>query len=102
MKQARVAAVYSVGGANAAILAAFERVHRRCRTFIGHDLDDENQSLLQAGKLSAVLHHDLHHDLHIACLHFMQAQGAWPGAQTLAHSNVEVITPCNLPASLVR
>ena len=40
--------------------------------FIGHDLDDDNLALLRAGRLSAVLHHDLHHDLHMACLSVMQ------------------------------
>lgn len=95
-----VSAVYSVGGANAAILAAFDRAHRPCRPFIGHDLDDDNLSLLQLGQLSAVLHHDLYHDLHMACLHFMQAQGALSGTREMIRSNVEVITPFNLPASL--
>jgi hypothetical protein len=33
-----IAAVYSVGGANEAILTAFEAAGRPCRVFIGHDL----------------------------------------------------------------
>lgn len=96
-RQPAVAAVYSVGGANAAILDAFARAQRPCHPFIGHDLDGDNLALLREGRLSAVLHHDLQHDLHMACLHFMQAQGALRGAQTVRHSNVEVITPFNLP-----
>jgi LacI family transcriptional regulator len=94
-----VAAVYSVGGANAAILAAFERARRPCRVFIGHDLDDDNLALLRAGRLSAVLHHDLHHDLHMACLSVMQAHGAAPAAWASTRSNVEVVTAFNLPAT---
>lgn len=101
LEQPALAAVYSVGGANTAILAAFEQAARRCRPFIGHDLDNENLSLLRSGRLSAVLHHDLHHDLHMACLHFMQAQGVLSGTQAIHRSNVEVITPFNLPASPV-
>lgn len=93
-----VAAVYSVGGANAAILAAFDRAQRRCRVFIGHDLDDDNLALLRAGRLSAVLHHDLHHDLHTACLSVLQAHGAAPATWVSSRSNVEVVTPFNLPA----
>ena len=93
-----VAAVYSVGGANAAILSAFEQARRPCRVFIGHDLDDDNLALLRAGRLSAVLHHDLHHDLYMACLSVMQAHGAAPAAWASTRSNVEVITPFNLPA----
>lgn len=96
-QQARVAAVYSVGGANAAILAAFEQARRPCHPFIGHDLDDDNRALLRSGKVSAVLHHDLLHDLHMACLQFMQAAGALSGVQQVQRSPVEVITPFNLP-----
>jgi LacI family transcriptional regulator len=94
-----VAAVYSVGGANEAILAAFERARRPCRVFIGHDLDEENLALLRTGRLSAVLHHDLLHDLQMACLCVMQAHGAGPPAWDSARSNVEVVTPFNLPSA---
>ncbi|WP_310460410.1 LacI family DNA-binding transcriptional regulator [Sphaerotilus sp.] len=93
-----VAAVYSVGGANAAILAAFEAAGRPCRVFIGHDLDDDNLALLRAGRLSAVLHHDLHHDLHLACRLVMQAHGVAHAVSMPTRSNVEVITPFNVPA----
>jgi LacI family transcriptional regulator len=93
--------VYSVGGANAAILAAFERARRPCQAFIGHDLDDDNVALLRSGRLSAVLHHDLHHDLHMACLSVMQAHGAGPMTLSSTRSNVEVITPFNLPLAFV-
>jgi LacI family transcriptional regulator len=92
-----VSAVYSVGGANQAILAAFDKAGRTCRPFIGHDLDADNLALLRAGRLSAVLHHDLHHDLHMACLHFMQAQGLSAVGSQLMRSDIEVITPFNLP-----
>jgi LacI family transcriptional regulator len=99
-QQPGAAAVYSVGGANAAILAAFDQAQRACHPFIGHDLDDDNLALLRTGRLSAVLHHDLQHDLHMACWHFMHAQGALRGAQAVRPSNVEVITPFNLPAGV--
>ena len=93
-----VAATYSVGGANAGILAAFDRAGRPCRVFIGHDLDEDNLALLRAGRLSAVLHHDLHRDLQRACRCVMHAQGAGPPLEPSPRSNVEVITPFNLPA----
>ena len=99
-QQARVEAVYSVGGANAAIVSAFERAARACKVFIGHDLDDDNLSLLRRQQLSAVLHHDLHHDLQTACLLLMQYHGVLPRALAPPRSNVEVITPFNLPASV--
>ncbi|MEX8493264.1 LacI family DNA-binding transcriptional regulator [Sphaerotilus sp.] len=93
-----VAAVYSVGGANEAILAAFDAASQPCRVFIGHDLDDDNLALLRSGRLSAVLHHDLHHDLYLACLLVMQAHGVAHTVQMPTRSNVEVITPFNVPA----
>lgn len=100
--QPQVAAVYSVGGANTAIQVAFEQAKRSCRVFIGHDLDDDNLALLRRGRLSAVLHHDLHHDLHMACLLLMQHHGAMPHTSVPTRSNVEVITPFNLPGNVTR
>jgi len=96
----QVAAAYSVGGANAGILAAFDRAGRPCRVFIGHDLDEDNLALLRARRLSAVLHHDLRRDLQAACRCVMQAQRAGPPMEPSRRSNVEVITPFNLPAAV--
>jgi LacI family transcriptional regulator len=91
-----IVAVYSVGGANLAILDAFERAGRPCRMFVGHDLDDDNLGLLRAGRLSVVLHHDLHQDLHTACLLLMPAQAR--AIPRWIRSNVEVVTPFNVPS----
>jgi LacI family transcriptional regulator len=66
--------------------------------FIGHDLDDDNLALLREGRLSAVLHHDLHHDLYLACRLVMQAHGVTHAVSMPTRSNVEVITPFNVPA----
>ena len=93
-----ICAVYSVGGANAAILQAFAQAKRACRVFIGHDLDADNLALLRTNKLSAVLHHDLAHDMRMACLQIMRAHGVGL-AQTLPTlSGVQVVTPFNVPA----
>jgi LacI family transcriptional regulator len=90
-----IRAVYSIGGANAAILEAFALENRPCHCFIGHDLDADNLPLLHAGQLHAVLHHDLQHDMRMACLHVMRAHGvgATPALSTL--STVQVVTPFN-------
>ncbi|MDQ5897348.1 MAG: LacI family transcriptional regulator [Pseudomonadota bacterium] len=96
-QQAGVAAVYSVGGANAAILEAFARAGRVCRVFVGHDLDDDNRMLLRQQRLSAVLHHDLDQDLDAACRLLMQAHGVAPRDGAARRSGVAVITPFNLP-----
>jgi LacI family transcriptional regulator len=95
-----IAAVYSLyaTGGNAATLAAFADTARTCRAFVAHDLDAENLRLLQDGRLSAVLHHDLALDLRRACQVVMQAHGALPGTPRSWHSGVQVVTPYNLPS----
>ena len=93
-----IVAVYSIGGGNGAIAQAFQRAGRRCRVFIGHDLDTDNVALLKAGALQAVLHHDLRHDMRRACQQILRAHGALPplrGAPPL--SGTQVVTPFNLP-----
>jgi LacI family transcriptional regulator len=90
-------AVYSIGGGNRAILQAFETRLRRCRAFIAHDLDADNRELLQTGRLSAVLYHDLRRDMHRACQIIMQAHGALDGPIATAPAPIQVITPFNIP-----
>jgi LacI family transcriptional regulator len=92
-----VCAVYSIGGANAAILQAFAQAGRPCRVFIGHDLDADNLALLRAAKISAVLHHDLAHDMRMACLQIMRAHGVGPARTLPTLSGVQVVTPFNVP-----
>jgi LacI family transcriptional regulator len=90
-------AVYSIGGGNRAILDAFDTHGRPCRAFIAHDLDRDNRELLQAGRLSAVLYHDLRRDMHRACQVIMQAHGALDGPIVAAPAPIQVITPFNVP-----
>jgi LacI family transcriptional regulator len=94
-----IAAVYSMyaTGGNAATLTAFADAARSCHAFVAHDLDAENLALLQDGRLSAVLHHDLALDLRRACHVVMQAHGALPGTVRSWHSGIQVVTPYNLP-----
>ena len=93
-----LAAVYSIGGGNLATVDAFDVVGRRCAVFIAHDLDEDNLRLLHAGRLSAVLHHDLGRDLRAACRVIMQAQGALPHRPPPWPSTIQVVTPFNVPA----
>ena len=92
-----IEAVYSIGGGNRAILEAFDARHRPCRAFIAHDLDADNRELLEAGRLSAVLYHDLRRDMHRACQIIMQAHGALDGPIATAPAPTQVITPFNIP-----
>jgi LacI family transcriptional regulator len=92
-----VRAVYSIGGGNRAVLDAFAACGRDCRVFIAHDLDADNVALLRAGRISAVLHHDLGQDMRRACHVIMQAQGALPGGIHSWPSSIQVVTPYNAP-----
>jgi len=92
-----VQAVYSVGGANKAILEAFAQLERPCRFFVGHDLDADNLALLRRGQLHALLHHDLAHDMRAACRHVMRAHGAGGAIAPVGLSTVQIVTPCNIP-----
>ena len=96
-----IEAVYSIGGGNRAILAAFDARQRPCRVFIAHDLDRDNRDLLQAGRLSAVLYHDLRRDMHRACQVIMQAHGALDGPIVTSPAPIQVITPFNVPPEVM-
>jgi LacI family transcriptional regulator len=96
-KHPAVAAVYSIGGGNKAILAAFEAVDRECRVFIAHDLDQDNLPLIRSQRITAVLHHDLRHDMRRACQVIMQANGAIDGPIESIPSQINITTPFNLP-----
>ncbi len=96
-QHADIEAVYSIGGGNRAILDAFDARRRPCRAFIAHDLDRDNRQLLEAGRLSAVLYHDLRRDMHRACRIIMQAHGALDGPIVTAPAPVQIITPFTVP-----
>jgi len=96
-RHADIEAVYSIGGGNRAILDAFDARRRPCRVFIAHDLDRDNRELLEAGRLSAVLYHDLRRDMHRACQIIMQAHGALDGPIVTSPAPIQVITPFNVP-----
>ena len=98
-----VRAVYSLyagAGGNAAVVEAFAAERRKYDVFIAHDLDEDNVRLLHAGRLSAVLHHDLRTDMRRACQVMLQAQGAISGPIRSNPSAIQVITPHNTPPVL--
>jgi LacI family transcriptional regulator len=95
-KNLNIKAVYSVGGANLAIIAAFQHASRHYNCFIAHDLDEENTALLREQKLNAVLHHDLRADMRRCCLNIMQASGMLTLNLQNRNSSLQVITPYNI------
>ena len=92
-----IAGAYSIGGGNRAIVEAFRATGRTCRVFVGHDLDADNLALLREREISAVLHHDLNADMRAACRIVMQAYRVLPQSGRPAPSQVQIITPFNLP-----
>ena len=95
-------AVYSVGGGNVATLTAFDELGMTPAVFVAHDLDGDNRRLLRSRRISAVLHHDLRADMRHACRLLLQAKGVLPGRPRSIPSQVQVVTPFNEPASLLR
>ncbi len=93
----QIEAVYSVGGGNAATVAAFDALGRVCRVFIAHDLDVDNRRLLRDGRISAVLHNDLRADARRALRMILQARGAMP-TEPARLVPVQIVTPYNIPA----
>ncbi len=66
-----IESVYSIGGANRAILSAFEDMKRQCRVFAAHDLDRTNVELLRQHKIDFALHHDFRQDARTICQMFL-------------------------------
>ncbi|WP_250002458.1 LacI family DNA-binding transcriptional regulator [Actinoplanes sp. M2I2] len=93
-----VRAVYTpVSGGTEAVRAGFAAERRNYDVFVAHGLDEQSVALLRAGRLSAVLHHDLRSDLRSACLAVLRALGAVPGPVCSTSSAVQVLTPIHLP-----
>lgn len=92
-----IAAVYSIGGGNRGIVAAFAAADRTCEVFVGHDLGDANRDLLRSGHVTAVLHHDLRDDMRQVAQSVMGFHGALAGDQRPRASGIHIITPHNLP-----
>ncbi|RKP57770.1 LacI family DNA-binding transcriptional regulator [Pararobbsia silviterrae] len=95
-----IAAVYSMGGGNTAILRALERHQQTPVCFIAHDLDRDNVRLLHERKIQAVLNHDLRQDMRSACHHVMHFHKLLPASAVASSSSVVVVTPENIPAHI--
>ena len=90
-------AVYSMGGGNRTILDILQKNRFQPTIFIAHDLDQENRTLIEAGHLYFVLHHDLRADMHNVFQAFLHHHKLVPNGPTQTISNVQVITPVNIP-----
>jgi len=90
-----IRAVYSIGGGNRAILDAFSSLKRPIDFFIGHDLDQENRTLLMNKDIDFIIDHQLEEDARRAFSHILQYQNVFPKAD-IPGTQINVITPFNL------
>ncbi len=88
--------VYSVGGANHAILDAFEKYDQAINYFIGHDLDGINKKLLKERKIQVVLDHDLETDLEHAFRHTLRFHSQSNDDENAPQGRFNIITPYNI------
>ncbi|KXP06567.1 LacI family DNA-binding transcriptional regulator [Tsukamurella pseudospumae] len=91
-----IAGVYSPGGGNRGIVAAFDDAGRTYRAYIGHDLADSNREMLLAGRISALLHHDLRADMRGAAHAVMAFHDAIDGPHRPRPSPIQIVVPPNL------
>lgn len=88
-----ITAVYSVGGANAAIIEAFAHERRKLSIFAAHDLDAANRRLLAEGRLTFVIHHDLRQDARSASQIFLHHHRMLPTEFSAPPSRIGIATP---------
>lgn len=90
-------AVYSMGGGNRTILGLLRQNRCPPEIYIAHDLDRENRALIERGDISFILHHDLKADMQNVFQAFLSHHKLVAGGPGATVSNVQVITPMNVP-----
>ena len=90
-------AVYSMGGGNITILDVLEENKITPDVYIAHDLDEDNRALIEARRISFVLHHDLRIDLENVFQAFLHHHKLLNGILLTRISNIQVVTPENIP-----
>jgi LacI family transcriptional regulator len=91
-----IVGVYSMGGGNRGILEAFDDAKRPVLAYIGHDLDAENRALLEAGRIDAIIDHDLVADARDALRAILHHHRRIESHHSNQPSRAMVITPYNL------
>ena len=92
-KHTDIAAVYSIGGANRAVISAFADAGRQCRVFAAHDLDETNRELLRRQQIDFVLHHDFRQDARRLCQMFLAYHRLAADWSPQARSPIGISTP---------
>ena len=96
--QDNIVGIYSMGGANKAILSELPANVRENAVYVAHDLDRDNLELLQMGQLDFVLHHDLKDDMRRLLNGFAAFHRLAAPTDHFASSDIHVVTPFNIPA----
>ncbi|RED14175.1 LacI family DNA-binding transcriptional regulator [Pontivivens insulae] len=96
-KVGAVHGVYSMGGANRAILDAMDAAHLNASLFVAHDLDRANRALIASGAIDIILHHDLRADMQNVFRAFLHHHRLVAGQPEDLMSPVQVITRENCP-----
>ncbi|GME29358.1 MULTISPECIES: substrate-binding domain-containing protein [unclassified Pantoea] len=90
-------AVYTVGGGNAGILRALDERNIQPKVFVGHDLDRENRALMQAGKIDALIEHNLQLDAQHSFKTLLEFHGFLPEERNYApYSRINIIMRYNM------
>ncbi|WP_137158029.1 LacI family DNA-binding transcriptional regulator [Rhizobium sp. FKL33] len=97
LQNADVNAVYSIGGGNRSILAAFDALGRTVECFVAHDLDEDNRHLLAEERVNFVLWHDLRRDAGSVFRAFLDWHKKIGPDQGPILSKLDVVTPFNAP-----
>jgi LacI family transcriptional regulator len=86
-----------MGGGNDTILDVLAQNNLRPEIYVAHDLDKDNRALIDTGQLSFVLHHDLSIDLQNVFKTFMKHHRLMADTPISTVSNIQVVTPENIP-----
>ncbi|SFL19970.1 LacI family transcriptional regulator [Pseudovibrio ascidiaceicola] len=93
-KEPNICAVYSMGGGNRAIIQMLEQYKMYPDSYIAHDLNQENKALLNAGRISFVLHDEITQDISASFFHISRANNiALTEPSTPNGSEVHIIAP---------
>jgi len=87
-----------MGGGNSTILAALEQNGSLPDIYVAHDLDKDNRRLIEDGRLSFVLHHDLCVDLHNVFQAFLHHHKLTADLPYTTISSIQIVTPENIPS----
>jgi LacI family transcriptional regulator len=88
-----IRSVYSIGGGNQAVLAAFAAAGRQIEVFAAHDLDEVNTDLLARGALSFVIHHSFRQDARRIALHFAKLYRMVDAGTMIEETEINIACP---------